>query len=203
MPTLLLIRHGENDFVKQQRLAGRLPGVHLNARGRAQAAAIAAALQRTKLAAIYTSPLDRAVETAKPIAEAQRLKLNKRAGLAETLLGDWEGKRISALNRDKRWRALQERPAHFRYPGGESVLEQQARLVHAVQTICAEHKAKDTIACVSHGDPIKLIIAFYLGLPLDHFQRLHVDTASVSTLVIGDGVARLLKLNWTASLEEK
>jgi probable phosphoglycerate mutase len=203
MPTLLLIRHGENNFVKQSRLAGRLPGVHLNARGRAQVAALAAALERTKLAAVYTSPLDRCVETAQVIAAAQDLRPLKRADLAETKLGDWEGKRIAALRRDKRWRDLQERPASFRFPGGESMLEQQARLVSEVQTCCAQHKAKDAIAVVSHGDPIKLIITYYLGLSLDHFQRLHVDTASMSTLVIGDGAARLLRLNWTVPFEEK
>lgn len=203
MTTLLLIRHGENDFVKKQRLAGRLPGVHLNAHGRAQAAALAAALKPTKLAAVYSSPLDRGVETAQAVAEAQGLKLIKRAKLAETNLGDWQGRRIASLQRDKRWRALQESPAGFRFPGGESMLEQQARLVHEVQALCALHKAKDTIACVSHGDPIKLIVAFYLGLSLDHFQRLYVDTASLTKLTIDNGRVQLLKLNWTAPLQSK
>jgi len=198
MPTVLLIRHGENDFVKKGRLAGRLPGVHLNARGQAQASALAETLKGIKLAAVYSSPLDRAVETARPLAAAQKLRVLRRPGLAETLLGDWEGKSIKALQRDKRWRALQERPAQFRFPGGESMLEQLARLVGEVQALCAAHKAKDVIACVSHADPIKLIIAHYVGMPLDQFQRLLIHTASVSTLVIHDDRVLLERLNWVA-----
>lgn len=198
MTTVLLIRHGENDFVKKQRLAGRLPGVHLNARGQAQAAALAKALKDVKLAAVYSSPLDRAVETAKPLAASRGLKVIKRSGLIETQLGDWEGKSIKALQRDKRWRLLQESPAHFRFPGGESMLEQQARLISEVQALCEQHKPKDIIACVLHADPIKLIIAHYAGMPLDQFQRLSVATASVSTLRIEPGRAILERLNWVA-----
>lgn len=203
MPTVLLIRHGENDFVKTQRLAGRLPGVHLNERGRSQAAALAAALQAVKLSAVYSSPLDRAIDTAQPIATAQKLKVIKRPALAETDLGDWQGKSIAALRRDKRWRMLQEHPTHFRFPGGEGMLEQQARLVGEVQALCALHKNNEAIACVSHGDPIKLVISFFLGLPLDLFQRMIVDTASVSTLVINDGRAILQRLNWVTELPKQ
>lgn len=200
MPTVLLIRHGENDFVKKARLAGRLPGVHLNERGRAQAAALAEALKDVRLAAVYSSPLVRAVETARPLAAAQKLRVVKRPGLAETLLGDWEGKSIKALQRDKRWQALQERPAHFRFPGGESMLEQQARLVGEVQALCAAHKPRDVIACVGHADPIKIIIAHYAGMSLDHFQRLAINTASVSTLVIQSDRVMLERLNWVPAV---
>jgi probable phosphoglycerate mutase len=196
MPTVLLIRHGENEFVAKRRLAGRLPGVHLNERGRAQAQALAEALKDVKLSAIYSSPLERALETARPLAAAQGLRIVRRPALAETRLGDWEGKPIRSLQRDKRWRQLQERPAHFRFPGGESMLEQQARLVGEVQALVAKHKPRQAFACVGHADPLKLVIAHYLGLPLDHFQRLMIDTASVSVLNIQDGHATLLKMNW-------
>lgn len=199
MPTVLLIRHGENDYVKKQRLAGRLPGVHLNARGRAQAAALAAALKAVPLAAVYSSPLERAVETAQPLAAARKLRIIKRKGLLESDLGEWQGKLLKTLRRDKRWVVLQNTPSLFRFPGGESMLEQQARLVSEVDALCAMHKPKDIIACVLHADPIKLIVAHFAGMPLDQFQRLSVATASVSTLHIQDSRAIVERLNWVAT----
>ncbi len=198
MPTVLLIRHGENDYVKKQRLAGRLPGVHLNARGQAQAAALAAALKDVRLAAVYSSPLERAVETAQPLAAARELNVVRRKGLLESDLGEWEGKLLKTLRRDKRWAVLQSKPSLFRFPGGEGMLEQQARLVNEIESLCAMHKPKDIIACVLHADPIKLIIAHYAGMPLDQFQRLNISTASVSTLHIHNGHAMLERLNWVA-----
>jgi probable phosphomutase (TIGR03848 family) len=196
MPIVHLIRHGHNDYVKKGLLAGRLPGVHLNEKGRADVAALAEALKDLPLKAIYSSPLDRAMETAQMLAKAHGLQVAKRANLVETGLGDWEGKSVKRLSRDKRWRQLQENPSQFRFPGGEWMVEQQARLVKEVETLCALHKAKEQFAIVGHADPLKLIIAYYIGLPLDSFQRLVTDTASVSTLEIGAADARLLRINW-------
>jgi probable phosphoglycerate mutase len=198
MPTILLIRHGENDYVKKKRLAGRLPGVRLNERGKEQAQELAQALKKLPIKAVYSSPLERSTETAHPIAKIHRLRVEKRTNLIETDLGDWQGKIVTQLGRNKQWRMLQENPARFRFPGGEWMVEQQARLVAEIETLCARHKPKDYIAVVGHADPIKLIIAHFVGLPLDLFQRLAVETASVSTLVINKRGARLLSLNWTA-----
>ena len=199
MPTVLLIRHGDNDYAKKQRLAGRLPGIHLNEKGRAQAEELARALRKVPLKAVYSSPLERAVETAQPIAEVHGLKVIKRAGLIETDQGMWEGKSVKSLRRSKEWKSVHLRPSRFHHPGGESMLHQQMRQVEEIEAICALHKAKDVIACVGHGDPIKLVIAHFIGLPLDHFQRLMLDTASVSTLLMkGEWGTMLLNLNWTA-----
>jgi probable phosphomutase (TIGR03848 family) len=197
MPTVLLIRHGENDFVKKGRLAGRLPGVHLNERGRSQAAAVAEALRRSKLAAVYSSPLDRAFETAQAVAKPHGLRVEKRQALIESDLGDWQGKSIAALRRKREWHMLQENPSRFRFPGGEWIVEQQARLVAEIERICAAHRAKETVAVVGHADPFKLILAYYLGLPLDNFQRIMLNTCSVSSLHIDKGAARVVNINWT------
>lgn len=197
MPTVLLIRHGENDFIKQQRLAGRLPGIHLNEKGRAQAAALAGALKTLPIKAIYSSPLERAVETAQPIANALGLRVVKRPGLIETDQGDWEGKHIAKLRRKKEWKLVHSQPSRFRHPGGESMVHQQMRLVEEMEAICKLHADKDLIVCVGHGDPLKLTVAYYIGLPLDNFQRLHVNTASVTALAIGKNGVKLLALNWT------
>jgi len=196
MPIVHLIRHGHNDYVKKGLLAGRLPGVHLNEKGRTEVAALAEAMKDTPLKAVYSSPLDRALETARIVARLHGLQVERRPNLIETALGDWEGKSVKRLSRERRWRQLQENPSQFRFPGGEWMVEQQARLVKEVETLCARHKIKDHFAIIGHADPLKLIVAHYLGLPLDLFQRLAMDTASVSALMIGEKGTKLLRLNW-------
>jgi len=196
MPIVHLIRHGHNDYVKKGLLAGRLPGVHLNEKGRTEVAALAEAMKDTPLKAVYSSPLDRALETARIVARLHGLQVERRPNLIETALGDWEGKSVKRLSRERRWRQLQENPSQFRFPGGEWMVEQQARLVKEVETLWARHKIKDHFAIIGHADPLKLIVAHYLGLPLDLFQRLAMDTASVSALMIEEKETKLLRLNW-------
>jgi len=196
MPIVHLIRHGHNDYVKKGLLAGRLPGVHLNEKGRTEVAALAEAMKDTPLKAVYSSPLDRALETARIVARLHGLQVERRPNLIETALGDWEGKSVKRLSRERRWRQLQENPSQFRFPGGEWMVEQQARLVKEVETLRARHKIKDHFAIIGHADPLKLIVAHYLGLPLDLFQRLAMDTASVSALMIEEKETKLLRLNW-------
>ncbi len=199
MPIILLIRHGENDYVKKARMAGRLPGVHLNERGKAQAQALAERLADAPIKAIYSSPLERAIETAAPLAEALKLEIQIRPGLLETDVGEWTGHTLKSLRRLKAWRTVQAAPSLFRFPGGESFAETQHRVCREIEAICAEHEPKDLIACVAHADPIKLAIAYYLGLPLDHFQRLVVAPASISVLSIGETFSQLINLNYDLS----
>ena len=184
MPIFLLIRHGENDFVGK-RLAGRLPGVHLNEKGRQQAALIAQTLSKAPIKAIYSSPLERAVETATPLAQAFNLPVNLRSGLMEIDFGRWQGKTHKQMHRLKLWKVVQEQPSQMRFPGGESFAEAQQRLSEEIEAIKATHEEQDLVACFSHSDAISLVVAHYLGLPLDHFQRLSIGTASMTTLFLG------------------
>jgi probable phosphomutase (TIGR03848 family) len=200
MPVILLIRHGENDYVKKKRLAGRKDGVHLNEKGRAQAHALAEKLTGAPIKAIYSSPLDRTMETAEPIAKALGLKIIPRPGLLETDIGKWQGKKLKNLSKKKMWRAVQQAPSLVRFPGGESFAETQRRMCCEIEAICAEHGPEDLIACIGHSDPIKLAVAYYLGLPLDMFQRLTVAPASITALFVGDAGSRLLTLNYDLSL---
>jgi probable phosphoglycerate mutase len=196
MPVVLLIRHGENEYVKKGRLAGRLPGVHLNDKGRAQAAALAEALKNTPLKAVYSSPLDRTIETATPIAEAHKLEVIPREGLLEVDVGKWQDKTLKQLARQKLWKIVQARPSHARFPEGETFAQAQLRMVSEISELCTRHKPKDIFACIGHSDMIKLAVAYYLGLPLDMFQRLTVGPASISTIHIHpEGGARLINLN--------
>jgi broad specificity phosphatase PhoE len=195
MPTILLIRHGENDFLKQGRLPGHLPDIHLNKRGREQASALAETLLAAPVRAIYSSPLERAVETAEPLAQALGLSIQLRPALLDTDVGEWQGLQHRKLHKSSLWKQVQEQPSTFRFPGGESFMELQDRLVREFELIRKAHKPKDTLAVVFHADPIKLVLAHFLGLPLDNFPRLGVAAGSVSILVAGKSGARLAALN--------
>jgi probable phosphoglycerate mutase len=180
----LLIRHGENDFVGK-RLAGHLPGVHLNEKGRQQAALIAQTLSKAPIKAIYSSPLERAVETATPLAQALNLPVGIRPGLIEIDFGRWQGKTGKQMRRLKLWKVVQENPSQMRFPGGESFAEAQQRLYQEIEAIKSTHEENDLVACFSHNDAISLVVAYYLGLPLDNFQRLSIGTASMTVLFLG------------------
>ena len=195
MPILLLVRHGENDYSRAHRLAGRLPGVHLNERGKRQAEALAAALAGIPLRAVYSSPLERTLETARPIAKAHNLQPVRLAGLIEADVGTWQGKYIRRLALTKAWRAIQQAPSRARHPAGEGILAVQERVASAMELICRRHGRRDVVACVTHADLIKLAVAHFIGLPLDRFQRLGCDTGSVTALYVGDLGATLLRLN--------
>jgi probable phosphoglycerate mutase len=196
MPLLLLIRHGENDYVKSGKMAGRLPDIHLNERGQKQAQALGDALKDVPIKAIYSSPLERAVETATPIANAHNLQVIPEPDLMEANIGTWQGKSIKSLRLTNMWKIVQSTPSRFRFPDGDSFVESQARYVGALERMIKNHnKPRDVVAVVFHADPIKLVVAHFLGMPLDHFQRLSCDTGSLTALYAGEMGANLLKLN--------
>ncbi len=194
MPVILLIRHGENNFVGK-RLAGRLPGVHLNDVGRKQAEAITALLKETPITAIYSSPLERAIETAQPLAEALNLPVQICEGLLEVHFGKWQGKTMKQLHRMKLWKTVQENPSEMRFPDGELFAEARERVVQALEEIKTHAGEKDVIACFSHSDTIRLAVSYYLAMPLDAFQRVTIDTASVSALFLSKDMPRVLNVN--------
>jgi probable phosphoglycerate mutase len=196
MTLLLLIRHGENDFVKTSKLAGRLPGIHLNEHGLKQAQALGEALKDVPLKAVYSSPLERAMETALPIATARKLEIFQDPDLMDTDIGNWQGKSIKVLRLAKIWSVVQNAPSRFRFPDGESFVESQARYVSALERIIRKHnKPQDVVAVVFHADPIKLAVSHFLGLPLDNFQRLSADPGSLTALFVSESRANLIKLN--------
>ncbi|NIM96134.1 MAG: phosphoglycerate mutase [Anaerolineales bacterium] len=200
MTIIYLIRHAENDFLgENKKLAGWLPGVHLNERGEKQAEALSKYLAKVRFRAVYSSPLERTMETAAPIAAVQNLPIEAREGLGEIHYGTWEGRSLSVLRRRKLWPTIQYIPSLARFPKGESFVEAQARAVAEIEDIRGIHASrKSFIACITHADIIKLILAYYLGLPLDLFQRLSVAPASMSVLQLDQGI-RLIKLNDTSA----
>jgi probable phosphomutase (TIGR03848 family) len=198
MTTFYLIRHGHNDFVEKRKLAGRMPDVHLSAEGHRQAEALVQILSSVKFKAIYASPLERAVETATPLASDQGLEIIIREGLLEIDYGSWQGQSLKALHRRKLWPIIQNSPSLARFPEGESFPEAQARVVAELEALRSLHRGKKgNIACVFHADPIKLAIAHYLAMPLDLFQRITISPASTSTLAVSDSGIRIIGLNDT------
>jgi len=202
MTSILLIRHGENDFVGK-RLAGHLPGVHLNEKGRKQAEIIAEALKNAPVKAIYSSPLERAVETAQPLGAALNLPVNLHPGLAEIDFGTWQGKTTRQMHRMKAWKTIIEKASEMRFPEGESYGEAQERLVKAIEEIKNANGKNDLVVCYSHCDSIRLLLTHYLNMPLDDFHRLNIDTASISILHLGEGRPVLQFMNILIGLEWK
>lgn len=195
MTTIILVRHGENEWVKKQLLAGWTPGVHLNEKGLEQAAQAAERLATISLKAVYSSPLIRCLETAEPIANSHELSVIPLEELGEVRYGEWEGAKIQDLAKERRWHAVQFFPSRVRFPGGEALREVQFRAVQLIERLCTQHE-KDTIVIVSHGDWIRLVLAYYLGVHMDLFQRLHISPASISALALSsEGMIQVLRLN--------
>ena len=200
MTTLLLIRHGRNDWVGQ-RLAGWTPDIHLNDAGRQQANALVERLEEAPLTAIYSSPLERAQETAQPLARHRGLPVRTVADLGEVHYGDWQGRALKELAATELWQQVQRFPSRTRFPQGETLMEAQGRVVRALEELIQEHADdRAVLAVFSHGDVIKAAIAHYAGLHLDLFQRLMISPASISVLALGGAGPHLIRLNDTGRL---
>jgi probable phosphomutase (TIGR03848 family) len=183
MSTVLLVRHGLTAMTGPV-LAGRTPGVHLDDRGRKQAATLAERLSVLTLAAVVTSPLERCTETAEAIRAAQQGEpawhVDER--LVECGYGDWTGRAIKDLAKDPLWRVVQAQPSAVHFPGGEGLAEMATRAVAAIRDWDARlGEAAVWVAC-THGDIIKAVLADALGLHLDQYQRIVPDPASVSAI---------------------
>ena len=179
MPTtILLIRHGQTPTTGIV-LPGRAPGLHLSEAGHKQAQAVADTVEHVD--AIYTSPLERTQETAAPLANKFALEPLLDDALVEADFGSWTGEKLADLAKLPEWQTVQKSPSEFRFPGGESFAEMQARIVSGLTRIAATHP-NQTVACFSHADPIKAALTHFAGKPLDEFQQAKAEPGSVATL---------------------
>jgi probable phosphomutase (TIGR03848 family) len=194
-PTLvLLVRHGQTATTGRV-LPGRAPGLHLSDDGRRQADAAAQRIAKLKrVSAIYASPLERARETALPIARARGLALRIERGLLELDVGGWTGARLDRLSKRPEWSTVQRYPSGFRFPDGESFVEMQARMTATLAQLVDRHRGEVVVA-VSHADPIKAALAQALGMHLDLFQRLAIAPGSITTIAYGAAGPTVLGLN--------
>jgi probable phosphoglycerate mutase len=199
--TILFVRHGTTATTGSV-LPGRAPGLHLSERGVAEAEQVAERLKELTLkpSALYVSPLERARETAVPIAKALRLRPITERGLLECDFGLWTGKRLATLSRRAEWRTVQHAPSTFRFPDGESFVEMQLRMWETVSAIAKRHRHR-TIVVVSHADPIKAAVTYAQGVPLDLFQRTVISPCSVSAVAFTGSTPIVLCVNSTASLK--
>lgn len=190
---VLLIRHGQTPTTGQI-LPGRTPGLHLSELGQEQARDVASRLEGLALDAVYSSPMERAQETAAPTVAGQGLQLLADANLIECDFGQWTGEKLTELNKLPEWKQVQSSPSTFRFPEGESFTEMQDRMVSAVKDIVQRHPGQ-VVAAFSHADTIKAAVAYFVGTPLDSFQKIHIDTASISAVEFTTEGTRMLVTN--------
>ncbi|HEY8381461.1 MAG TPA: histidine phosphatase family protein [Microvirga sp.] len=195
--TFHLVRHAAHDRVGTV-LCGRMPGVSLGNLGREQAARLAERFANENVASIQASPLERAQETAAPIAARLGCPVATCDGATEIEFGAWSGRTFEALNGDPLWSAWNGARAVSRPPGGETMLEAQARIVGALEQLRGAYRDR-AVVLVSHSDVIKAALLYHLGLPIDAYPRFDIDPASVSTLVVGDWGAKVIRLNEVAA----
>jgi probable phosphomutase (TIGR03848 family) len=195
--TLFLVRHAAHDLVGKA-LCGRMPGVRLGEEGRVQAERLAARLSRETVAAVQASPLERARETAEPIARHLGLGVEVAEAVNEIDFGTWTGKPFDEVRDDPRWTLWNSARSVTRAPGGETMLEVQARTLAHMETLRARF-ADQSVVIVSHADVIKAALAYCLGLSLDGLHRFDIAPASLSTVVIGDWGAKVLSVNEVAA----
>ena len=196
-PTLvLLVRHGQTPTTGKV-LPGRAPGLHLAEAGHEQARRAAERIaELPKVDAIYASPLERARETAAPIAAARRMRVRLDKGLLECDFGDWTGAELKKLMKLPEWSTVQRAPSTFTFPRGESFTAMQTRIVSTVDRLRSAHPG-GVVVCVSHADPIKALVAHAMGTHIDLFQRIVISTCSITAIAYGSGAPVVLTVNST------
>ncbi len=193
MTTFYLVRHAVTSHTGKK-LTGWMEGVPLTDEGREQAAAVADRLADVQFSAVYSSPIDRTLQTAKLIAARHGLEVRTLRKLGEVEYGTWTNRPLKVLARTKLWTKVQRWPSAVRFPEGETLREVQNRAVDEIDRLANEHP-KDKICCVSHGDVIKLVLAHYMGVHIDLFQRIVIAPASISVLAVSEHGPAILSLN--------
>jgi probable phosphomutase (TIGR03848 family) len=193
--TILMVRHGQTPTTGKV-LPGRAKGLHLADLGHEQAKIAALRIAELNIDAVYSSPLERAKETAAPISAACGLKTQIERGLFECDFGDWTGKQLKDLMKLPEWQTVQRAPSTFRFPNGESFTEMQTRMVNALDKLRKLHPG-GTIVCVSHADTIKAAVAHAMGTHIDLFQRIVISPASISAVTWHAGGPIVLAVNST------
>jgi probable phosphoglycerate mutase len=188
-----LLRHGEHGLLGKV-LAGRMPGVGMTEQGRAEIASQAERLAGEKIAAIYASPLQRTRETAEIVSARLGLPIGFRDDLLELDFGEWTGATFDSIRADPRWQAWSTQRSLAAIPGGESMRQVQQRVVAALLELNERH-LHETVVLVSHGDVIRAVLLFALGMPLDFYNRIEIGQGSISTITIGASGMRVLTLS--------
>ena len=204
MIRILLIRHGHTELLGKV-LYGRMAGVELSQRGREEVARLGLGLQaRYEIDEIVSSPMDRAKETAEAVADAYGRSIIFDEDLQELNFGQWTGRSFSDLASDELWRAYNRVRSLTCTPGGELMIQVQARAWSALQRIIERQKDRldASIAVITHGDVVRALLMLFLGMPLDHIHRLEIATASVSEVILADAFSQVITINQTFSIRD-
>nr|WP_206069856.1 MSMEG_4193 family putative phosphomutase [Knoellia sp. DB2414S] len=204
VPTVLLVRHGHSTANADGVLSGRLPGIHLSDRGREQVWRLADRFTGAPVVRLLSSPLERCVETATPLAQAAGVSVESDEGLVECGYGAWTGRKLSELAKEPLWSTVQDDPATARFPddqryAAESLREMADRVVGSIRRLDDEvrqaHGENAVWVAVTHGDLVKAVLADATGAGLEKFQRYTADPASVSAVRYGGRHTFLLAAN--------
>jgi probable phosphomutase (TIGR03848 family) len=198
MTRFFLIRHATTDAVGKH-LSGRMKGVHLNEEGRLQAANLAERLQHVTFQAVYSSPLERAIETAEALSKLKNIKTIINENFLELDFGDWTNKTFEELEGEHAFNQFNKLRSCTRIPGGELMLEGQARFIKGIEALYKTHPGQN-IAIISHSDMIKSAIAYYAGVHLDLFHRIEISPASVSVVELYEDTARIMLVNHSGEI---
>ena len=191
--TVFYVRHVPHELQDKVQV-GRREGVKLGPDAPERLARLRARFARERLDAVYASPVFRAQETAKAVAGDRGLEIHTLDQLTELDAGDWTGLGFAAMHLNPSYKTWNQARSLARVPGGESMLEVQARMIAALEQVRRDHP-EGAVAMVSHGDPIKSALLYLLGLPLDAYGRIEIEPGSISTVVVGDWGAKILRLN--------
>lgn len=191
----LFIRHGAHDYLGRA-IAGSKPGVHLNELGRSQAAHLPQKLSLLPIDAVFSGPFERVRKTAEPIATHFHLPLQIAEEFTEIGVGEWNGSAFADLANQPQWKHFNAFRSSTSAPGGELMLEVQARIVRKLAALRQQHQFA---AIVTHGDVIRCAVAHFIGMHLDLFFRIEIDPASLTLLELGDDFARVRLLNMPSS----
>jgi broad specificity phosphatase PhoE len=198
--TFFLIRHASCRGLGQT-LWGRTPGICLDDTGEMQAQCLPDRFKNVTLDAIYSSPLERALQTASVIAESMKLDVKTNDAVNEINFGEWTGRTFEELSGDERWRHFNSHRSMTIIPGGETFLEVQNRIVKEVEMLALQH-GKSHVAIISHADVIRAVVAYFSAIPLDLIERFEISPCSVSVVAVNDDNATLLTLNNTGELSQ-
>jgi len=197
MTTIFFVRHAAHRYLGHV-LVGRMPGVRLGYTGHEQALRLAERLKDEKVTAVQSSPRERACETASPIAASAGLPVEIASALDEIDIGEWTGKSIADLHDDPHWRRWNTERGRTRPPRGESMRELQRRVVAHLESLRSAHP-DGRMVLVSHAEVIRAAVLHCLEMPLDEFGRIEIAPATISTIGLDHGHARLVGLNEAVS----
>lgn len=200
MTTFFLIRHASCSGLGQT-LWGRTLGIYLDETGKLQALRLAERFRGITLEAIYSSPLERALETAETIARTMNLEVNQNPAFHEIDFGEWTGKSFDTLASDEVWRRFNSVRSTTRIPGGESFLEVQTRVIAELENLSSQHN-NARVAIVSHADVIKAAVGYFTATPIDLLQRIEISPCSVNVITMDKTGTRLLTINNTGALSD-